>query len=500
MESMLGQGHAAVNQVAFPGTAPVAGSHESLDRIFESKLDCVKLLDSEGRLLRINACAIVALEISDPSEALGTSYFDFWSGDDRTSALNAADAARKSGSGRFYGTYRSRSGRISIWDEVITCLSCNGASDSMYLVISRDLTELRSSLLKQRATTELSMLALREVDFGRFLQTSVERLSVELGCPLAKVLQFADTADELTLVAGVGWDDGLVGQVKVGIDHDSQAGFTLLVNGPVIVEDLRTEMRFSGPPLLVTNGVISGMSTVIVGPDGRPFGVLGAHTRQRYKFDTSDLDFLMAVANIIASRWRQEAAQNERRLLLREMTHRSGNLLQVVNSIFSNTVRDARDVSEAKSKFSKRLGLMARANALLSRSGYDKSRLREVLQEVLEPFGKEPVVSGRDIMLDSDLCFDLSLVLFELATSSAKYGALGGGDGVVQVQWELRDTQSNRCLSLLWTDTSTLGRGPSKGTGFGMKLISTLVEDKHSGKVTIAEAPYYQCELLVPVP
>ena len=72
---------------------------------------------------------------------------------------------------------------------------------------------------------------------------------------------------------------------------DSQAGYTLLSDQPVIVEDLRTEQRFSGPPLLHEHGVVSGMSVVIPTSEG-PYGVLGAHTTQRRSFTKDEVNFL----------------------------------------------------------------------------------------------------------------------------------------------------------------------------------------------------------------
>jgi two-component system sensor kinase FixL len=67
----------------------------------------------------------------------------------------------------------------------------------------------------------------------------------------------------------------------------------------VIVKDLRTEERFSGPPLLRDHGVISGIS-VIIGRSDRPFGVLGAHTAKDRAFSQDDVHFLQAVANVLS--------------------------------------------------------------------------------------------------------------------------------------------------------------------------------------------------------
>lgn len=114
--------------------------------------------------------------------------------------------------------------------------------------------------------------------------------------------------DRLLLRAGVGWKEGLVGSATVSASRDSQAGYTLLADEPVIVEDLRTEKHFSGTPLLRDHGVVSGMSTIIRGRKS-PFGVLGAYTREPRTFTEDDVYFLRSVANVLAAAVERELAE-----------------------------------------------------------------------------------------------------------------------------------------------------------------------------------------------
>ena len=115
-----------------------------------------------------------------------------------------------------------------------------------------------------------------------------------------KVLELLPDGKEMLLRAGVGWKEGLVGNATVNTELDSQAGYTLNSRKPVIVEDLKTETRFSGPPLLLEHNVISGMSITIQGPDG-PWGVLGTHTTRHVTFTKDDINFLHSVSNILAN-------------------------------------------------------------------------------------------------------------------------------------------------------------------------------------------------------
>jgi signal transduction histidine kinase len=104
--------------------------------------------------------------------------------------------------------------------------------------------------------------------------------------------------------------------VKVGGGVDSQAGFTLRANGPVIVADVGIETRFRPPALLLDHGVVSGLTVIIAGRD-RPFGVLGAHTTRRRTFTPEDVHFLQSAANVIALTFQRDESERERARLLR---------------------------------------------------------------------------------------------------------------------------------------------------------------------------------------
>lgn len=166
---------------------------------------------------------------------------------------------------------------------------------------------------QQRAAAELGRAALRGMDLPSLMNEAVSLSARTLDVEYTKVLEFLPADDSFRLVAGVGWKPGLVGHSRIPSGKDSQAGYTLLSDEPVIVEDLRMESRFSGPPLLHDHGVISGMSIIIGGEDD-PFGVFGVHTRRHRIFTEDDVHFLETVANILADAIRQQRTQ----YLLRE--------------------------------------------------------------------------------------------------------------------------------------------------------------------------------------
>ncbi|TGD65645.1 hypothetical protein EYC08_07105 [Tabrizicola sp. WMC-M-20] len=361
--------------------------------------------------------------------------------------------------------------------------------------------QLKRRLEQQSAIASFGSFALNQPDLQKVMDRAVQLAADVLKVPLTKILQFSDTADHLVLRSGIGWQDGLVGHGKVGIERESQAGFTLMSDSPVLVSDLRSETRFDGPQLLHDHGVISGISVIIPGSGIRPFGVFGIHARALRDFDLTDADFLLSLANIVAGAARQVAAMTHQTLLVREMAHRAGNMLQLVNSIAGQTLNNAADPKAARHSFSERLSALARSNYIVSRGGWSSTRFAELVTEALKPFGDRIVASGRDVLLHPDLCFDMGLVLHELATNSMKYGTLGRTDGVIYLNWAYRaDNEGTRMFSFDWSDPGSSVPAASQGTGFGSKLVQALIEQKWRGAVTIGSAPHFNIRLDIPYP
>jgi len=180
------------------------------------------------------------------------------------------------------------------------------------LVIARRRTEaeLRARTSQQAAVAELSQRALVGTDLATLMQEAADLVAQTLGVEYCKILELMPDGSRLLLRAGVGWKEGSVGQATVSAGTESQAGYTLLSDAPVIVADLRTETRFSGPPLLHDHGVVSGMS-VIIQDRAKPFGVLGAHTTRRRRFTKDDINFLQAVANLLATVIERQRAEEQ---------------------------------------------------------------------------------------------------------------------------------------------------------------------------------------------
>ena len=182
---------------------------------------------------------------------------------------------------------------------------------------------LKTRVRQQAAVADLGRDALTGCGLDALFERAVERVATGLDTEYSKVLEYRPAGDDLLLRAGVGWQSGLVGEAVVGAGEESQAGYTLQTEEPVVVEDLRTESRFSGPPLLLDHDVVSGIS-VIIGTPTEPWGVLGAHTTERRIFTEDDITFVRGVANILTNAIEREHLEHN----LREAERRYQTLLE----------------------------------------------------------------------------------------------------------------------------------------------------------------------------
>ncbi|WP_276255581.1 PAS domain S-box protein [Halomontanus rarus] len=160
--------------------------------------------------------------------------------------------------------------------------------------------ELRSRIRQQAVVADLSQQALEFDDFDRLLRDAAVAVSEALDTEYSAVFERVPGRDGLVLRDGAGWHADLVETATVPSAPDSLTDYALDSDGPVIVDELGTEDRFSAPALLADHDVVSGVS-VAVGPLEEPWGILGVYTTDRREFADADATFLRSVANVLAN-------------------------------------------------------------------------------------------------------------------------------------------------------------------------------------------------------
>lgn len=196
--------------------------------------------------------------------------------------------------------------------------------------------------------------------------------------------------------------------------------------------------------------------------------------------DGSEISFLAAATDeymdaVLADRAARRAAEEQGKLLLREMSHRIKNLLATVQALANQTFRDGAD-PDSLHKFGQRLSAMAATHDLLVSSNWQRTSMRNAVDAALHPFGNEVdegrfEVGGPDLEITARAAFALSMALHELSTNALKYGALSTPSGRVTVRWDLVDHADGRRLRFRWQEHDGPPCAPPAHTGFGTRLM-----------------------------
>jgi PAS domain S-box-containing protein len=193
---------------------------------------------------------------------------------------------------------------------------------------------------------------------------------------------------------------------------------------------------------------------------------------------------------------RKEAEQRQS-LLAREVDHRARNALAVVQSILRLTRADS--IEGLVSALDGRIQALARAHTLLSNTRWQGADLARLVTEEMDPYrsrdSERVVMTGPALLLRPSMAQAFALVLHELATNAAKYGALSSESGRVLVGWELTpDT-----LVLQWSESGgPTAKVPTKN-GFGTRVVIASIERELQGKATFNWRPEgLECILAVP--
>ncbi len=178
-------------------------------------------------------------------------------------------------------------------------------------------------------------------------------------------------------------------------------------------------------------------------------------------------------------------------LLIEELNHRVKNTLAILQSIATQTFRSASKAE--REKFEGRLGALAEAHNLLSKEKWQGSELQDVVGRVLQPYllnnPERARMFGPNVALSPRLAVVLSMILHEMATNAAKYGALSNDTGTVTLDWEVITENAKPKLRLIWTEAGGPPVVAPVQRGFGSRLIERSARDQLDGEATVDFLP-----------
>jgi PAS domain S-box-containing protein len=178
----------------------------------------------------------------------------------------------------------------------------------------------------------------------------------------------------------------------------------------------------------------------------------------------------------------RKEAEHRMQLLAREVDHRANNLLATIQAIVRLT--QAPSMEEFKREIEGRIGAVAKAHKLIADGQWSDTDLRQLASEELQHYGlgdgNRVRLSGPDVAVNPRIGQSLALVLHELATNSAKYGALSSPTGILSLDW----SNSESGIKAVWSETGGPPVRAPKRRGFGTGLIEAMVRGDFGGELS----------------
>jgi two-component sensor histidine kinase len=215
-------------------------------------------------------------------------------------------------------------------------------------------------------------------------------------------------------------------------------------------------------------------STPLISRSGDLLGMISTHWREPHHPPERSLRLFDVLARQGADLIERTRAESQIVMLAREAEHRAKNLLATVQATVQLSHSDT--PKGLKESIVGRINALRNVHRLFVESRWSGADLRTIALEELSPYRLEAEaqaqIDGASVMLKADVAQAIAVVLHELATNAAKYGALSVAGGRVHVTWaEVPDER----LILRWTETGGPPARPPTGEGFGTRVMRSML-------------------------
>ena len=223
---------------------------------------------------------------------------------------------------------------------------------------------------------------------------------------------------------------------------------------------------------------------------GRIIGKFMAYFREPHPFTQAELDLGLIIARQLGFSLERRRADEERDLLVAELSHRVKNTLATVMSIARQTFSRHRDIDAVRASLEARIGALAQTHTRLAEGNWSGVSLETMLLDELTPYrfetGTNVQICGPRVELGAQAAVMLGMVIHELATNAAKYGSLSTKQGVVDVSWQIDpNDQGRRDLAISWIERGGPRVEPPAHSGFGRLLLERALPSSLMGSVEL---------------
>ncbi|WP_407522185.1 sensor histidine kinase [Methylobacterium oryzisoli] len=202
--------------------------------------------------------------------------------------------------------------------------------------------------------------------------------------------------------------------------------------------------------------------------------------------DAGAVERVLAVARDVTD---AHHAEEQQALLMQELAHRVKNILAMVQAVATQTLRGAASLEEAATAFGARLIALSHAHDILIQGSWAAADLRNVVEGAADLHGGRAPdrfrIEGPAVRLGPRSALALSLILHELATNAAKYGALSRAEGRVSVAWRIVAEADEPWLFLRWEEAGGPPVVAPTRSGFGSRLIERTLVHSLGGSASL---------------
>ena len=180
----------------------------------------------------------------------------------------------------------------------------------------------------------------------------------------------------------------------------------------------------------------------------------------------------------------RKAQEERQKLLSKELEHRTNNLLAVIMSVVHQTLSGTTSLDDARDRLTARLHALAKANLLLTGGSWQGASVRHVIEHELEIFKGHVSIEGPEVVLTPNATQSFALVIHELATNAAKYGALSLPTGKIAVRWSVEGTAPR--LVFVWEELGGPRVTIPTRAGFGTTLLKAAFQGGSAPRIEYA--------------
>ncbi|MCJ2039711.1 PAS domain-containing protein [Methylobacterium sp. J-059] len=257
----------------------------------------------------------------------------------------------------------------------------------------------------------------------------------------------------------------------------------------VVIGDVATDPRTAKDADALAAIQVRSLLNLPLMEHGRFVGMLYALKGTPYAWKPEEIIFANTIADRTRAALARIEAEERQRTLNLELSHRMKNMLAMVQSIATQTMRTASDLDTAKEVLAGRLVALSKSHDLLLGGSVSAAPVEVLIGSALQTHEDNPgrfKLEGPTFTVGARAAMSLSLILHELATNAAKYGALSTANGRVSITWQLRDVVGEPHCVLRWSEAGGPAVVPPTRTGFGSRLIGRGLAGNFGGEVDLS--------------